>query len=107
MPVIASGAEAIRVARQFGAPIAEGAIERDRGSLAAAQAKAFGSEVTAEVTSDLFSLGRASTAGERHDLSRHCRNARIRSSHDPVTWKYHHVGNYLLNGVLPPHHGQS
>ena len=69
MPVIASGAEAIRVARKFGASI-------------------------------------ASTAGERHDPSRHCRNARTRGSHDPVTWKYHHLGNYLLNGVLPPHHGQ-
>jgi hypothetical protein len=27
-------------------------------------------------------------------------------SHDPVAWKYHHVGNYLLNDVLPPNHGQ-
>jgi hypothetical protein len=23
-----------------------------------------------------------------------------------VAWKYHHVGNYLLNGALPPNHGQ-
>jgi hypothetical protein len=23
-----------------------------------------------------------------------------------VAWKYHHVGNYLLNDVLPPNHGQ-
>jgi hypothetical protein len=25
---------------------------------------------------------------------------------DPVAWKYHHIGNYLLNDVLPPNHGQ-
>jgi hypothetical protein len=28
------------------------------------------------------------------------------ASHDPMAWKYHHVGNYLLNSVLPPNHGQ-
>jgi SfnB family sulfur acquisition oxidoreductase len=77
-----------------------------RGSVAMAQAKAFGSEVAVEVASDLFSLSGASAADERYDLSRHWRNARTHSSHDPVDWKYHHVGNYLLNGVLPPNHGQ-
>jgi alkylation response protein AidB-like acyl-CoA dehydrogenase len=71
-----------------------------------AQAEAFGSEVAAEVASDLFSLSGASAADERHDLSRHWRNARIHGSHDPVAWKDHHVGNYLLNGALPPDHGQ-
>jgi hypothetical protein len=34
------------------------------------------------------------------------RNARTDASHDPAAWKYHHVGNYLLNDVLPPNHGQ-
>jgi SfnB family sulfur acquisition oxidoreductase len=77
-----------------------------RGSIAVAQAKAFGSEVAVEVASDLFSLTGASAADERYDLSRHWRNARTHSSHDPVSWKYHHVGNYLLNDVLPPNHGQ-
>ena len=24
----------------------------------------------------------------------------------PEAWKYHHVGNYMLNGALPPNHGQ-
>ena len=27
-------------------------------------------------------------------------------SDDPVAWKYHHVGNCLLNDVLPPTPGQ-
>jgi SfnB family sulfur acquisition oxidoreductase len=77
-----------------------------RGSVAVAQAKAFGSEVAVEVASDLFSMSGASAADERHDLSRHWRNARTHASHDPADWKYHHVGNYLLNNVHPPNHGQ-
>ena len=63
-------------------------------------------EVAVEVASDLFSLSGASAADERHDLSRHWRNARTHASHDPADWKYFHVGNYLLNHVYPPNHGQ-
>jgi SfnB family sulfur acquisition oxidoreductase len=77
-----------------------------RGSIAVAEAKAFASEVAAEVASGLFDLGGASAADEKHDLSRHWRNARTHASHDPVAWKYHHIGNYLLNEALPPNHGQ-
>jgi SfnB family sulfur acquisition oxidoreductase len=77
-----------------------------QGSVAVAQAKAFASETAVAVASELFSLAGASAADERHDLSRHWRNARTHASHDPVDWKYHHVGNYLLGGVLPPNHGQ-
>jgi SfnB family sulfur acquisition oxidoreductase len=76
------------------------------GSIAVAQAKAFASEVAAEVASDLFALSGASATDERYDLSRHWRNARTHASHDPVDWKYHHVGNFLLNDALPPNHGQ-
>lgn len=42
----------------------------------------------------------------RPDSSRHWRNARTHASHDPVAWKYHHMGDYMLNDVLPPNHGQ-
>jgi SfnB family sulfur acquisition oxidoreductase len=77
-----------------------------RGSIAVAQAKAFGSETAVAVASDLFALTGASAADERYDLSRHWRNARTHASHDPVDWKYHHIGNYLLSDVPPPNHGQ-
>jgi SfnB family sulfur acquisition oxidoreductase len=77
-----------------------------RGSIAVAQAKAFASETASAVASDLFALTGASAADERYDLSRHWRNARTHASHDPVDWKYHHIGNYLLGDVLPPNHGQ-
>jgi SfnB family sulfur acquisition oxidoreductase len=88
-----------------------GRVPRDadaaaRGSIAVAQAKAFASEVAVEVASDIFALSGASAADGRHDLDRHWRNARTHASHDPADWKLHHVGNYLLNGALPPNHGQ-
>ena len=82
------------------------AAEAARGSVAVAEAKAFASDVAVEVASDLFALAGASAADERHDLSRHWRNARTHASHDPVDWKYHHVGNFRLNHVLPPNQGQ-
>jgi SfnB family sulfur acquisition oxidoreductase len=77
-----------------------------RGSVAVAEAKALASEIAVQVASDVFSLSGASAADERYDLSRHWRNARTHASHDPADWKYHHVGNYLLNHVHPPNHGQ-
>jgi SfnB family sulfur acquisition oxidoreductase len=88
-----------------------GRVPRDadaaaRGSAAVAQAKAYGCEVAVEVATELFSMSGASAADEKHDLSRHWRNARTHSSHDPVDWKYHHAGNWLLAGVHPPNHGQ-
>jgi SfnB family sulfur acquisition oxidoreductase len=82
------------------------AADAARASIAIAQAKAFGSEVAAEVTTEMFALSGASAADEKYDLSRHWRNARTHASHDPVSWKYHHIGNYLLNDALPPNHGQ-
>ena len=82
------------------------AEEAARGSIAVAEAKAFASDTAVEVASELFALAGASAADERYDLSRHWRNARTHASHDPVDWKYHHVGNYLLNDALPPNHGQ-
>lgn len=82
------------------------AREAARGSITVAEAKAFASDVAVEVASDLFALAGASAADERLDLSRHWRNARTHASHDPVDWKYHHVGNFRLNHVLPPNHGQ-
>jgi hypothetical protein len=46
------------------------------------------------------------TCYEKYDLSRRWRHTRSHASHDPVIWKYRHVGNCLLNDVTPPNHGQ-
>jgi hypothetical protein len=31
----------------------------------------------------------------------------VHTLHDPVRWKYHVVGNWLLNGAKPPRHDWS
>jgi SfnB family sulfur acquisition oxidoreductase len=98
-------ADAARVQDEIGR-VPHDAAAAARGSIAVAQAKAFGSEVAVEVGSELFSMSGASAADEKYDLSRHWRNARTHSSHDPVDWKYHHTGAWLLGGILPPNHGQ-
>jgi len=33
-------------------------------------------------------------------------SVRAHASHDPVDWKYHHIGHYLLSDMPPPNHGQ-
>jgi len=82
------------------------AADAARGSVAVAQAKAFATEAAATVTSGLFDLTGANATDEKYDLSRHWRNSRTHASHDPASWKYHHIGNFLLNDVPPPNHGQ-
>jgi alkylation response protein AidB-like acyl-CoA dehydrogenase len=41
---------------------------------------------------------------EKYALDRLWRNARTHTLHDPVRWKYHAIGNFYLNEVLPPRH---
>lgn len=74
-----------------------------RGSLAVAQAKAFGSEVAVQVSSELFALSGASAADAKYGLDRHWRNARTHSIHD---LEIHHVAAFEVDGVLPPNHAQ-
>ena len=76
------------------------------GSIAMAQSKAFASEVAVDVASQMFALTGTSGTDRRHALDRHWRNARTHSVHDPVDWKYHHIGAWELAHVAPPNHGQ-
>ena len=76
------------------------------GSIAVAQAKAFASEVAVDVATQLFALTGTSGTDVKHGLDRHWRNARTHSVHDPVDWKYHHIGAWELTAVRPPSHGQ-
>jgi SfnB family sulfur acquisition oxidoreductase len=87
-------------------PAPRDSAEAARGSVAVSKAKTFGSETAVQIASELFALTGTSGTDDRHDLHRHWRNARTHSVHDPVDWKYHHVGAYELNGTLPPNHGQ-
>ena len=69
-----------------------------------AESKVLTTEVAILATNKLFELaGTRSTLAE-HNLDRHWRNARVHTLHDPVRWKFYHVGNYYLNGEHPPRH---
>ncbi len=83
-------------------PTAESAAA---ASLAVAAAKAFAGDVSLEVSNDIFSLTGTRGADDRVNLHRHWRNARTHTLHDPNRWKYHHLGNFVLNGIDPPNHG--
>ncbi len=69
--------------------------------LSVAAAKAFGGEAALEIATALFDAGGASAADSRHGLDRHWRNARTHTLHDPNRWKYIHIGNFILNDVVP------
>ncbi|MNI51278.1 Dibenzothiophene desulfurization enzyme C [compost metagenome] len=78
-----------------------------QASLAVARAKVLTTEIAIEASNKLFELGGTRSTLKKHNFDRHWRNARVHTLHDPVRWKYHVVGNWLLNGVKPPRHDWS
>ena len=74
-------------------------------TIAVAGAKVLTTEIALEATNTLFELAGTQSARQVHNFDRHWRNARTHTLHDPVRWKFHTVGNYVLNGVIPPRHG--
>jgi len=91
------------------------AVDRARGttdeasvaaaSVAVAQAKALCTTAGLLAANALFELAGTSATLGGHALDRYWRNVRTHTLHDPVRWKYHAIGNYVLNGKLPPRHG--
>ena len=57
-----------------------------------------------KTTNEIFEVGGSSALDRKFHLDRHWRNARTHTLHDPVRWKYFHIGNWALNGVSPPRH---
>lgn len=75
-----------------------------RASVAIAEAKILTTEAALNASEHLFALAGSAATRATHNLDRHWRNARVHTLHDPVRWKYHLLGNYLLNGTLPQRH---
>ncbi|MGE3831485.1 MAG: SfnB family sulfur acquisition oxidoreductase [Parvibaculaceae bacterium] len=73
-------------------------------SVKVAEAKIATTEIAILATNKLHELGGTKSTLGQYNFDRHWRNARTHTLHDPVRWKYFHVGNYLLNGVIPPRH---
>jgi SfnB family sulfur acquisition oxidoreductase len=72
-----------------------------------AEAKILTTEIAILATNKLHELGGTRSTLGQYNFDRHWRNARTHTLHDPVRWKYFHVGNHILNGVAPPRHAWS
>lgn len=100
-------AEAIlqRAAHAVDRAVAEPSEERvAEASVIVGQAKVLSTEISLEASSRLLELGGTRSVSASQGLDRFWRNARTHTLHDPVRWKYHLVGNQLLNGVKPQRH---
>jgi SfnB family sulfur acquisition oxidoreductase len=73
-----------------------------RATLAVAQAKAFGAEVSLQIATEILEVAGSSATDASLGLDRHWRNARTHTLHDPARWKLHQVGAFVLSGQLPP-----
>ena len=73
-------------------------------AVAVAETKILTTEIAILATNKLFELAGTQSTLEKHGLDRLWRNARTHTLHDPVRWKYHAIGNFYLNDVLPPRH---
>ncbi|MCU7281025.1 acyl-CoA dehydrogenase family protein [Pseudomonas peradeniyensis] len=79
---------------------ADKALE-DELILSVATARAHADGAALKIASDLFSLLGASASLSKWNLDRFWRDARVHTTHDPIRWRLHNVGNYYLNGVDP------
>lgn len=86
------------------APTEDGVTE---ATILVAEAKVLTTEIAVLAANKLHELGGTRSVLTEHNLDRHWRDARTHTLHDPVRWKYFHIGNYLLNGVKPPRHSWS
>jgi alkylation response protein AidB-like acyl-CoA dehydrogenase len=82
---------------------APGAAER--ASVAVATAKILSDKAANEVSSALFEVSGTRSVAAGQNLDHFWRNARTHTLHDPVRWKYQHIGRALLHGTPPPLRG--
>lgn len=71
-------------------------------SLAVAEAKTVTTLASLKVSQWLFDIGGASATVRSRNLDRHWRNARTHTTHDPLAYKFRMLGDFYVNGTLPP-----
>ena len=76
-----------------------------QAAVAVAQAQLAAERLTLDAAQRLFDTGGASATARKLNLDRHWRNVRTVASHNPLDYKAHAVGNYLVNGTTPPANG--
>jgi len=74
-------------------------------SVAVAAARAAADAAALTVATEIFSLIGTRSADQSLNLSRHWRNARTHTLHDPRRWKIRHIGDWELNDIAPPRNG--
>jgi SfnB family sulfur acquisition oxidoreductase len=79
--------------------------ELANASIAVAQAKVLATKLSLKASTKLIELSGAQSSLAQYNLDRHWRNARTHTLHDPVRWKFATLGDYYLNGTLPPRRG--
>ena len=90
--------------------LVETGSQDDAGALAdlaidIAKAQLVAERLTLAAAQRLFDTGGASATSRALNLDRHWRNARTVASHNPLAYKAHATGNYLVNGTWPPANG--
>ncbi|MFD0360917.1 SfnB family sulfur acquisition oxidoreductase [Nocardia sp. GCM10030253] len=76
-----------------------------QASLAVATVKVLADRAANEVSAALFEVGGTRSAAADLNLHHYWRNARTHTLHDPIRWKYQHIGRALLHDTPPPLHG--
>ena len=76
-----------------------------KASIDVAKVRAHSTETALKASSKLIELAGSRGSQRADGLDRHCRNARVHTLHDAARWKYYFIGNYVLNGILPPRRG--
>lgn len=69
--------------------------------LSVATARAKTDHASIHIASDMFQLLGASSSYRKFNLDRFWADARVHTTHDPIRWRLHHIGDYYLNGVPP------
>lgn len=77
------------------------AAERGETAVTIATAKVLSTRVALEVTSKIFEVIGTRAAASKYRFDRFWRNVRTHTLHDPVVYKAHEVGNWVLNQQIP------
>lgn len=75
--------------------------ERGEIAIAVAAAKSFAIKIGLELTTDIFGVMGARATASKYGFDRYWRDLRTFSLHDPVDYKLHEIGNWILNQVFP------
>ena len=75
---------------------------RGRASAAMGEARAYCAYAAIKIGEMLFQVCGSGSVLRKYGFDRHWRNARTLSLHNPLDFKYAHLGDLELNGVLPP-----